>query len=144
MDRPTNITKCDICGDEITDEQKQDPEMVARIFPYGANEITPITLPDFRVVKFDWPPWKGRMARREEMDAKVAPVRRGENWDPLYERNRAYDFHAECLAGLLDAAVDLREARETKARRAAETEAKRNAKIIERAEQERIYGKRVR
>lgn len=131
IEKPTEITICDICGGEITEEEMEDPQAIGKLVGrHGANKVPVVELPQHKLVKFTWPSYQKRQERREVLQTA------GEDRysDPLYERDRDYDLHAECVAGLLDAAVDLRADREKKAQKAAETVAKRNARIIAEAE----------
>lgn len=141
VEKPTDIIICDICGAEITPEELNDGSSYGKLIGTVPSEtVEPVELANHKLVQFSWPSYTKKIAARKQR-AEDAGLSQNEEWkvahDPIYDRKREYDLHAECVAGLLDAAVDLRIDVEAKRRRAAETVAKRNAKIIADAESRR-------
>jgi len=92
-------TFCDICGGEIvkTEEDKKDPEFAFSLSFSHRRQEKPIS--ETRLVKFRWPSKRRAQEMRDERAA------RGES---EYVKTNWYDFHGECLANLVEAAVALR------------------------------------
>lgn len=86
--KPTLMTICDLCDQEITDHQKTDSGSLGR--EYGR----PVTLPRTTYAWLIWPGADRRRRKRHE-DLKAD----GELLD------RQYDFHGECILAVVEAAI---------------------------------------
>lgn len=106
------ITICDICGGEIELDgaySDEDTRMNVRTRSL-VGDTTPgeLTVDQVRQVKFLWPIGK----RRKELEERKK-TETGRSY--AFIERVAYDFHGECVANLVTAAVELRKANESEA-----------------------------
>lgn len=88
--KATRMTVCDLCDEEILDGQPDETGSLTN--GYIAH---PVNMPKTRHVWLMWPP--GGRKRKASYEDK----RR----DPEQFRERRYDFHAECILRLVEAAI---------------------------------------
>lgn len=94
------ITVCDICGNEIEEkDRKDDPEYAHNLSISHRKLDRPIDR--VKQIKFRWPSavLNKFLTEREKAETGKAFAHVPVTW---------YDFHGECLANLVEAAVNLR------------------------------------
>lgn len=103
------VTICDICGGQIDPEEAKERELVGQVlgdrFSKPAHD-GPATTKD-KIFRFKWPGDR----RRKDIEAIEEGMGRAKpsRYNGPY-RDRSYDFHADCLLNLVEAAIEHRKA----------------------------------
>lgn len=100
--KPTRMTVCDLCDEEIPDGRPDESGSLTRGWLAHSVEVgeRPTGWRRTTCAWLQWPP--SERARRARLETRLA--------DPEQYRQRRYDFHAECILRLVEDAIAVRDA----------------------------------